>query len=67
MSMQDAASSVGSNTSHKNLSSPSPYPYIEIGMVMMPKRGVPTEGATGGSMGSTSATKSVAVAVPLSL
>ena len=34
-------------------------------MVMMPKKGVPRDGAMGGSMGSTSATKGVAVAVPL--
>jgi hypothetical protein len=32
-------------------------------MVMMPKKGVSREGAIGGSMGSTSATKPVAVAV----
>ena len=36
-------------------------------MVMMPKEGLPTDGAMGGSMGSTSATKPVAVAVPLGL
>jgi hypothetical protein len=27
-----------------NLSSPSPYPYIEMGMVMMSKKGVPGRG-----------------------
>jgi hypothetical protein len=32
-------------------------------MVMMPKKGVPRDGAMGGSMGSTSATKPVAAAV----
>jgi hypothetical protein len=35
---------------------------MDMGMVMMPKRRVPTDGAMGGSMGSTSATKPVAVA-----
>jgi hypothetical protein len=38
---------------------------MDMGMVMMPKKGVPRDGAMGGSMGSTSATKGVAVAVPL--
>jgi hypothetical protein len=36
-------------------------------MVMIPKKGVPTDGAMGRSMGSASATKPVAVAVPLGL
>jgi len=40
---------------------------MDMGMVMMPKKGVPRDGAMGGSIGSTSATKPVAVAVPLSL
>jgi hypothetical protein len=30
---------------------------MDMGMVMMPKMGVPRDGAMGGSMGSTSATK----------
>jgi hypothetical protein len=37
--------------------------YIDMGMVMMPKKGVPIDGAMGGSMGSTRPTKPVAVAV----
>src|SRR5215203_5953250 len=32
--------------------------YMDMGMVMMPKTGVPRDGAMGGSKGSTSATKS---------
>jgi hypothetical protein len=36
---------------------------MDVGMVMMPKMGVPRDGAMGGSMGSTSATKPVAVDV----
>jgi hypothetical protein len=36
---------------------------MDMGMVMMQKKGVPRDGAMGRSMGSTSATKSVAVAV----
>jgi hypothetical protein len=38
-----------------------------MGMVMMPKKGVPRDGAIGGSMGSIRPTKPVAVAVPLGL
>jgi hypothetical protein len=48
-------------------SSPSQSLYMDMGMVMMPKKGVPRDGAMGGSMGSTSATRPVAVAVPLGL
>ena len=47
----------------QKLSSPSQSLYMDVGMVMMPKMGVPRDGAMGGSMGSTSATKPVAVAV----
>jgi hypothetical protein len=36
---------------------------MDMAMVMMPKKGIPRDGAMGGSIGSTSATKSVAVAV----
>jgi len=36
---------------------------MDMGMVMIREKGVPRDGATGGSMGSTSATKPVAVAV----
>jgi hypothetical protein len=36
---------------------------MDMGMVMMPKKGVPRDGAMGRSMGSTSATKPVAIAV----
>jgi hypothetical protein len=36
---------------------------MDMAMVMMPKKGVPRDCAVGGSMGSTSATKPVAVAV----
>ena len=49
----------------QELSSPSQSLYMDMGMVMMPKKGIPRDGAMGGSMGSTSATKPVAVAVPL--
>ena len=42
----------------QNLSSPSQSLYMDMGMVMMPKKGVPRGGVMGGSMGSTSATKS---------
>jgi hypothetical protein len=41
--------------------------YMDMGMVMIGEKGVPRDAAMGGSMGSTSATKPVAVAVPLSL
>jgi hypothetical protein len=44
-------------------SSPSQSLYMDMGMVMMSKKGLPRDGAMGGSMGSTSATKPVAVAV----
>jgi hypothetical protein len=37
--------------------------YMDMGMVMMPKEGLPRDGAMGWSMESTSATKPVAVAV----
>ena len=47
----------------QKLSSPSQSLYMDMGMVMMPKKGLPRDGAMGGSMGSTSATKPVAVAV----
>jgi hypothetical protein len=40
---------------------------MDMGMVMMPKKGLPRDGAMGGSMGSTSATEPVAVAVSLGL
>jgi len=36
---------------------------MDMAMVMMPKMGVPTDGAMGRSMGSTRPTKPVAVAV----
>ena len=36
---------------------------MDMAMVMMPKMGVPRDGAMGGSMGSTRLTESVAVAV----
>jgi hypothetical protein len=36
---------------------------MDMGMVMMPKEGVPRDGAMGRSMGSTSTTKPVAVDV----
>jgi hypothetical protein len=42
---------------------------MDMGMVMMPKKGVPRDGAMGGSMGSTSTTKSdagVKLGVPTS-
>jgi hypothetical protein len=41
--------------------------YMDMGMEMMREKRVPREGAMGGSMGSTSATKPVAVAVWLGL
>jgi hypothetical protein len=44
-------------------SSPSQSLCMDMGMVMMPKKGVPRGSAIGGSMGSTSATKPVIVAV----
>ncbi len=53
----------------QKLSSPSQSLYMDMGMVMMPKKGVPRDGAMGGSMGSTSATKSdagVKLGVPTS-
>jgi hypothetical protein len=37
--------------------------YMDMGMVMIREKEVPRDGAMGGSMGSTSATKPVAVAV----
>jgi hypothetical protein len=37
--------------------------HIDMGMVMMPKKGVPRDGAMGGSMWSTRPTKPVAVSV----
>jgi hypothetical protein len=40
---------------------------MDVGMVMMLKKGVPRDAAMGGSMRSTSATKSVTVVVPLGL
>jgi hypothetical protein len=36
---------------------------MDMGMVMMQKKGVPRHDAMGGNIGSTSATKSIAVAV----
>jgi hypothetical protein len=36
---------------------------MDMAMVMMPKMGLPSDGAMGRSIGSVSATKSVAVAV----
>jgi hypothetical protein len=36
---------------------------MDMGMVMMPKKGVPRDGAMGGSKGSTRPTKPVIVAV----
>jgi hypothetical protein len=36
---------------------------MDVGMVMMPKKGLPRNAAMGGSMGSTRPTKPVAVAV----
>ena len=53
----------------QNLSSPSPPLYMDMGMVIMPKKGVPRDGAMGGSMGSTKATNSdarVKLGVPTS-
>ena len=40
---------------------------MDVGMVMMPKKEVPRDGAMGGSMGSTRPTMPVAVDVPLGL
>jgi hypothetical protein len=37
--------------------------YRDLGMVMIREKGVPTDGAMGGSIGSTSSIKPVAVAV----
>jgi hypothetical protein len=51
----------------QKLSSPSQSLYMDMAMVMIREKGVPRDGAMGGSMGRTSATKPVAVAVPLSL
>jgi hypothetical protein len=42
----------------QKLSSPSQSLYMDMAMVMMQKKGLPRDGAMGGSMGSTSATKS---------
>src|SRR5215208_7407989 len=53
----------------QKLSSPSQSLYMDMGMVMMPKKGVPRDAAMGRSMGSTSATKSdagVKLVVPTS-
>jgi hypothetical protein len=50
----------------QKLSSPSQSLYMDTGMVMMPKKGVPRAGAMGGSMGSTRLTKPVAVDVYIS-
>jgi hypothetical protein len=36
---------------------------MDVAMVMMPKKGVPRDGAMGGSIGSTRPTRPVAVAV----
>jgi hypothetical protein len=47
----------------QSLSSPSQSLYMDMGMVMMPKKGVPRDGVMGGSMVSVSATRPVAVAV----
>jgi hypothetical protein len=41
--------------------------YMDMAMVMIGEKGLPRDGAMGGSIGSTSATKPAAVAVPLSL
>ena len=46
----------------ENPSSPSPYLYTGIGMVMIREKGVPRDAAIGGSMVSLSATNPVAVA-----
>jgi hypothetical protein len=40
---------------------------MDVGMVMMPKKGIPRDGAMDGSMRSTRPTKLVAIAVPLGL
>ena len=44
-------------------SSPFKSLYMDMGMVMIPKKGVPRDGAMGGSIVSVSVTKPVAVAV----
>jgi hypothetical protein len=49
------------------VSSPSQSLYMDMAMVIMQKKGVPRDGAMSGNIGSASATKSVAVAVPLGL
>ena len=51
----------------QELSSPSQSLYMDVGMVMMPKKGIPRDGAMDGSMRSTRPTKLVAIAVPLGL
>jgi hypothetical protein len=51
----------------QKLSSPSQSLYMDVGMVMMPKKGSRETVRWAGSVGSTSATKPVAVAVPLGL
>ena len=50
-------------TPPQELSSPSQSLYMDMAMVMMPKKGVPTDGTMGGSIGSIRPTKGVAVAV----
>jgi hypothetical protein len=45
------------------LSSPSQSLYMDMGMVMIREKGAPRDGAMGGSIESTSATKPVAIAV----
>jgi hypothetical protein len=47
----------------QDLSSPSPSLYMDMGTVMIREKGVPRDGAMGGSMGSTRLSKPVAVAV----
>jgi hypothetical protein len=51
----------------QKLSSPSQSLYMDMAMVMMPKKGVPRDSAMGGSMGRMSATMGIAVPVPLGL
>jgi hypothetical protein len=51
----------------QKLSSPSQSLYMDMAMVMIREKGVPRDGAMSGNIGSASATKPVAVAVPLSL
>jgi hypothetical protein len=56
-------------TPPQKLSSPSQSLHLDMGMVMMPKKGLPRDGAMDGSMGSTSATNSdagVKLGVPTS-